>query len=251
MPDRPIIGIVSRKIPFYHLDRPYPRYGVAIEYCRAVEAAGGTPIILPMTQDKVLLESVYRILHGLLLPGGQDVDPHRYGEEPHRKIEQVDPLRDLTELYLTKRALDDDLPLLGVCRGCQILNVAAGGSLFQDIHAQYSEESLRHFQDYSVEWPSHGVSVKADTKLREIIGEARVMVNSYHHQSIKRIADGFVINAVATDGVVEGMESKTHDFVVAVQWHPELLWGERDFNLALFRRFIEAAGLRKSARTPA
>lgn len=251
MSERPIIGIISRTIPFYHRERPYPRYGVAINYCRGVELAGGTPVILPMTQDKVTLDSLYGILDGLLLPGGQDVDPHQYGEEPHRRIDSVDPLRDLTEIHLARRALTDDMPIFGICRGCQVLNVAAGGTLYQDLHAQYSEESLRHFQDYAVEWASHGISVKEGSRLRELIGEGHVLVNSYHHQAVKRIAEGFSVTAVASDGVVEAIESERHTWVLGVQWHPELLLEQRDFNLAFFRRHIEMAAQYKAQRSAA
>ena len=242
MSERPIIGIVSRKIPFYHNDRPYPRYGVAIEYCNAVETAGGTPIIIAMTQDRHILESSFGLLDGLLLPGGQDVDPHHFGEEPHQQLEAVDPLRDLTELHLTRRALEENMPILGICRGCQVLNVAGGGTLWQDIYAQMDGELVRHFQDYSVEWPSHAVRVTEGTILRDIIGTERELVNSYHHQAVKEIAEGFRINAVATDGVVEGLESTKHTFALGVQWHAELLYRNMDFNLALFRRHVEAAG---------
>jgi putative glutamine amidotransferase len=213
--------------------------------------AGGLPVILPMTQEKLVLEGIYQLLDGLLLPGGQDINPQLYGEEPHRMLETVDPLRDITEMYLTQRALADDMPIFAVCRGAQVLNVAAGGTLYQDIHSQLSADCLRHFQDYSVEWPSHGIQVGAGTRLREIIGEEKVLVNSYHHQAVKDLAPGFVITARASDGVVEGIESSHHTYVVGVQWHPELLFQERDFNLALFRSHVEAAGRFAAERTRA
>jgi len=249
MAKRPIIGIVSRKIPFFHQQRPYPRYGVAIEYCTAVQTAGGTPIIIAMTQDKLGLEASYQLLDGLLLPGGQDVNPRHYGEEPHRKLDVVDPLRDLTELYLAQRALADDMPILGICRGTQLLNVAGGGTLWQDIHAQKDAECLRHFQDYTEEWPSHSVHIEDSTRLAEIVGEQKVLVNSYHHQAVKDPAPDFRAVAFAPDGVIEGIESAKHTFVVGVQWHAELMYKNRDFNLALFRRHVEAAGRYKELRT--
>ena len=246
--NRPVIGIVSRIVPFFHQGRAYPRYGVAIDYCNAVEMAGGTPILVTMTQDKQIIEATYQLLDGLLLPGGQDVNPTLYGEEPHQKLETVDPLRDFTELYLTKRALADDMPILAICRGCQLLNVAAGGTLYQDIYSQMEGEILRHFQDYSVEWPSHSILVEEGTLLREIVGESKTMVNSYHHQAVKDVAAGFRVGAKAPDGVIEAIESGYHAFALGVQWHAELLYRNMDFNLALFRRHTEAAGRYRERR---
>lgn len=237
----PIIGVSSRKIPFFDHDKPYPRYGVAISYVESVEAAGGTPIILPMTQDRLVLDAVLELLDGLLLTGGQDVGPQHYGEEPHARLQTVDPLRDITEMYLARKALAADLPLLAICRGQQVLNVAAGGSLVQDIHSLIGPECLRHFQETTEEVATHKVRVHEGTKLLEITGESQVMVNSYHHQCVKKVAPGFVINATATDGVVEGVESTTHTFALGVQWHPELLMRQMDFNLALFRKHVEFA----------
>ena len=246
---RPVIGIVSRRIPFSHDNKPYPRYGVAISYCEAVEGSGGIPIVLPLTEDRQILDQFYALLDGLLLPGGQDIHPMHYGEEPHRKMEQVDPLRDLTEIYLTKRGLADDMPILAICRGAQLLNVAAGGTIHQDVYAQVGEHCLRHFQDFTEEWPSHGLQVHEATKLYDIVGEPKVMVNSYHHQAVKELAPGFKVNALAPDGVIEGIESLRHTFALGVQWHPELLYERRDFNMALFRCHVEFAG--KFAQTRA
>jgi putative glutamine amidotransferase len=249
MRGRPRIGITSRKIPYFHRDRPYPRYGVAVDYIHAVESAGGLPLMIPLSQDPVMLEDYFATLDGLLLPGGMDVDPVHYGEEPHRLLEEVDPLRDETELYLAKRALAEDMPTLGVCRGEQLLNVAAGGSLYQDIAAQSPQEVIRHFQDFATEWPSHSVEIKQNTLLSTIIPSQKVRVNSYHHQSVRRIAPGFRVAATAPDGVVEAIESVHHAFVLGVQWHPELLVDQLDFNLALFRRHVEAASRHRAARS--
>lgn len=241
MHGRPVIGIVSRRIPFQHQKRSYPRYGVAIGYCGAVEAAGGTPLILPLTRDQVVHETLYGLLDGLLLPGGHDLDPHHYGEEPHPRLEEVDPLRDHTELELTRRALEDDMPVLGVCRGIQVLNVAAGGTLLQDIGAQADGECLQHFQ-LGEEWLAHTIDVHEGTLLHGILGADTVRVNSYHHQAVKDVAPGFRVSAVAGDGIVEAVESESRRFALGVQWHAEMLYHHRDFNLALFRRHVEEAG---------
>jgi putative glutamine amidotransferase len=249
MSSRPRIGITSRKIPYFHKERPYPRYGVAVNYIHAVEVAGGLPLMIPLSRDPGLLEDYFGTLDGLLLPGGMDVDPVHYGEEPHRLLEEVDPVRDETELYLAKRALKEDMPVLGVCRGEQLLNVAAGGSLFQDIAAQSPQEVIRHFQEFAQEWPSHSVEVKPDTLLASIVTERKVRVNSYHHQAVRRVAPGFRVGATAPDGVIEAIESTRHAFALGVQWHPELLVDDLDFNLALFRRHVEAASVYRASRS--
>jgi len=249
MPSRPRIGITSRKVPYFHRDRPYPRYGVAVNYIHAVEIAGGLPLMIPLSRDPSLLEDYFATLDGLMLPGGMDVDPVHYGEEPHKLLEEVDPVRDETELYLTKRALKEDMPVLGICRGEQLMNVAAGGSLFQDIGSQSPNEVIRHFQDFAQEWPSHSIEVKPDTLLSRIIPERRLRVNSYHHQAVRRIAPDFRVAATAPDGIVEAIESTRHSFALGVQWHPELLVDNLDFNLALFRKHVEAAVRYRAARS--
>ncbi len=244
MHHRPVVGITARKIHFFHKDRPFPRWGVAIDYCGAVEAAGGLPIILPLSQDVAVLDGMFELLDGLLLPGGLDVDPVHYGEEPTRLLDDVDPLRDLTELHLARRALAEDLPTFGICRGEQLLNVAAGGSLYQDLHNDSGLKTLKHFQQTAEERPSHTVAVEPGTMLAEIVGGRDVRVNSYHHQAVKDLAPGFRITARAKDGIVEAIESLQHTYVLGVQWHPELQHGAADFNLALFRRHIQECARR-------
>jgi gamma-glutamyl-gamma-aminobutyrate hydrolase PuuD len=246
MQQRPVVGITSRKIHFFHKERPFPRWGVALDYCSAVEAAGGLPIILPLTQDVAVLEAMFGLLNGLLLPGGLDVDPVHYGEEPSRRLEDVDPLRDITELYLARRALAEDLPVFGVCRGEQLLNVAAGGSLYQDIHTQVGPGTLKHFQETAEERPSHTVDVEPGTILSEIAGATSLRVNSYHHQAVKALAPGFRVSATAKDGVIEAIESTVHSYVLGVQWHPELAHRVGDFNLTLFRRFVQECARRRA-----
>ena len=249
MNSRPIIGVTSRKIHFVHDDRPYPRYGVAISYVHAVELAGGAPFVVPLSQDHDVLTTLLELCDGLLLTGGQDVDPAWYNEEPHRKIGQIDPLRDRTEMFLAREALKRDMPIFGVCRGEQVLNVAAGGTLYQDIEAQRGPDSLQHFQNFSEEYPSHGIDIEEGTWLERVAsGVRRLRVNSYHHQAVKDLAPGFRVAARSPDGVVEAIESTTHTFVNGVQWHPELVCDERDFNLALFRALIEAAAQARAVR---
>ncbi|MFT7618750.1 MAG: putative glutamine amidotransferase [Planctomycetota bacterium] len=248
MNERPIIGVSSRKIYFTHNDRPYPRFGVSMNYVQAVEAAGGAPLILPLTQSPDVLKQLLGVCDGLLLTGGFDVDPALYGEEPHAKIEAINPLRDITEMILTKHALKENLPIFAICRGMQILNVAAGGSLYQDIEAQHDHDTLAHFQKLTEEYPSHSIDIEDDSWLRHIAGTDRVRINSYHHQSVKDVAEDFMITAKAPDGVIEAISGTKHFFAHAVQWHPELTYTNLDFNLAMFRSHIEAAGLYRVKR---
>lgn len=248
MSDRPLIGVTSRKIHFTHDDRPYPRYGVAINYVQAIETAGGTPIIIPMSQNFDVLSRILSICDGLLLTGGQDVDPIHYNEEPNKRIGHIDPLRDKTEMFLTREALKKEMVIFGVCRGQQVLNVAAGGTLWQDIDTQRGVETLQHFQNLAEEFPSHSINVEPGTWLEKITGTHKVRINSYHHQAVKDLAPGFKIAARSPDGVIEAIESTMHPFVTGVQWHPELTYTELDFNLGVFRAFVEAAA-KARART--
>ncbi|HGY89710.1 MAG TPA: gamma-glutamyl-gamma-aminobutyrate hydrolase family protein [Planctomycetes bacterium] len=242
MSRRPVIGVSSRKIYFTHNDRPYPRFGVSMHYVQAVEAAGGVPMILPLTQNSDVLVQLLDVCDGLLLTGGFDIDPSWYGEEPHRRIEQINPLRDVTEMILTREALSRDMPTFGICRGMQVLNVAAGGTLIQDIESQMGDETLLHFQKLTEEYPSHSIEIMENSWLHHLVGETKVRVNSYHHQCVKEPAPGFHVTAKAPDGVAEAMASEKHTFARAVQWHPELTFTNLDFNLALFRSHVEAAG---------
>ena len=245
---KPIIGLVSRRVTFTHQERPYPRYGVAISYCDALMQAGAAPIILPLTDESEDLETYYNMVDGFLFAGGQDIHPLHYGEEPHRNLDQVDPLRDITELDLCRRALKDDLPIFGICRGQQMLNVAAGGTLYQDIHSQAGEDRIRHFQDFTQEWPSHSILVEEGSFLRRVTPTSKVVINSYHHQAVKELANDFKVTARAPDGTIEAIQSNGHTYVMAVQWHPELMIDRKDFNFALFGMFVDAVKESMSTR---
>lgn len=242
MNKRPVIGVSSRKIYFTHNDRPYPRFGVSMHYCQAAEASGAAPLILPLSQQPDVLGRLLDLCDGLMLTGGFDIDPSLYGEDPHPKIGEINPLRDITEMILTKQALERDMPILGICRGMQILNVAAGGSLYQDLESQRDDDTLLHFQKLTEEYPSHAINVAPGSWLHGITGQQKVRINSYHHQAVKDVAPGFRVTATAPDGVIEAMSHESREFCHAVQWHPELTYQNLDFNLGLFRAHVEAAG---------
>jgi putative glutamine amidotransferase len=211
------------------------------EYVRAVEAAGGRPVLLaPGRAEDVAahLEAV----DGLLLTGGSDVAPDLYGQEAHPKLGRVVRERDEFELALCREALRRDLPVLAICRGQQVLNVAAGGTLVQDIPSQV-EGAAEHNPQGVERWAlAHEVAVTAGTRLHEVLGRETVRVNSFHHQSVERVGDGLVVSARAVgDGVVEGIEAPGRRFVVGVQWHPEAYWDREGGTPALFAAFVAAA----------
>ncbi len=230
---RPIIGIT-----FAEADEP-GRHALREDYVRSVQQADAVPVALPPLRPEdapLVLERV----DGVLLSGGGDVDPAEYGQQPHPKLGRVDRKRDAFELALAREALRRDRPLLAICRGQQVLNVAMGGTLLQDIpselqvaagHAGTGERSRR----------SHAVEVVAKTRLRAVLGRDTVLVNSFHHQAVDRIGEGLVISArCPDDGVVEGLEAPAARFVVAVQWHPESFWAEADSFQRLFDAHAQA-----------
>ncbi|SHF19374.1 putative glutamine amidotransferase [Desulforamulus putei DSM 12395] len=229
----PVIGITSS------YDRESGRTFLSRYYVQAVEAAGGLPLVLPCILSEGMVDKILGAIDGLLLSGGVDVDPLLFGEEPHPAMGDICPQRDRFELALTKRALAMDMPILAICRGIQVLNVAAGGTLCQDIGSAI-RNPLKHDQLAPRWYGTHTIHILADSKLAAVWGDTLV-VNSFHHQAVDRVAEGFRATAWSADGVVEGMESTVHSFVVGVQCHPECMYQDPRI-LALFKSFVEAAG---------
>jgi putative glutamine amidotransferase len=219
-----------------------PRSGVNSSYVRAVLAAGGLPIIVPPDFSRDEAVELFTDCDGLLLTGGEDVDPARYGAAPHARLGTVDVRRDENELALIVEARARDLPILGICRGIQVCNVAFGGTLFQDLPSE-RPGAIDH--DPSGDWQrrTHPVRLTPETRLAGLLEALEFSANSLHHQGVDRVGDGLVVSAVAPDGVVEGIESAdSHDWIVAVQWHPEELVHEPDAaDLKLFAGLITAA----------
>ncbi len=210
-------------------------------YAKAIEYADGVPILLPIVEKKLDLISKYlKIVDGILLTGGVDVDPLLFNEEPHPELGRIDPYRDFFELHLARKALEKDIPILGICRGCQLLNVAAGGSLIQDIYANYQNDCLIKHQQKAPRWhPTHTIEIKKGSKLEKIFGCAELSVNSFHHQAVKEAGVGFVASAHAKDGVIEAIEGIEYRYAVGVQWHPELMWEHNSLFFELFKSFVE------------
>ncbi len=209
------------------------------DYVRAILRAGGRPVILaPM--DREAAGDLAQTLDGVLLSGGPDMDPRHFGEEPHPRLGRIDPARDDFELDLVRAALQAGTPLLAICRGVQVLNVAAGGTLVQDIASQVTG-AIKHAQDAPRYHASHRVTVERHSKLAGMVGAGDVMVNSFHHQAVREPAPGFLASARAADGVIEGMEAANERFVVGVQWHPESMLDAYPAMLEIFAAFVAEA----------
>ena len=212
---------------------------ISRDYIRAIEEAGGLPVIIPVHEDRELSREYLRVVDGLLLAGGVDLSPHFFGEEPHPKLGSVDIERDEVEMELARLALELDMPILAICRGIQVLNVAAGGTLYQDI-SQLDRTVLKHRQSAVGWYGSHSIEIVEGTLLHRIVGKTRIRVNSFHHQAVKDPAKGFRVSATAPDGVIEAIESERHRFVLGVQFHPEEMWRRSPEAAALFKAFVAA-----------
>ncbi len=239
--DRPFIGISASQ---YQKPGRTWRYNIAYEpNIVAIERAGGLPIIIPASVSMDTLDAIYQRLDGVLLPGGGDINPQAYGQQAHETIDSVDDARDSIEMTLTRKAVADDLPIFGICRGVQVMNVALGGSLLQDIPSMV-EHAARHTIDKEREPRSkvlHDVRIEEGTRLAQIIGESVVPVNSIHHQALGNIAPGARVTAYSSDGLKEGIELPDKHFALAVQWHPEDMIDDDPRMQALFDAFVDAA----------
>ncbi len=217
------------------------------DYLASVEKSGGRPRVLEVTDSP---RKVVGEIDGLLLTGGGDVDPVLYGEERHPSVEDAEPGRDEFEIDMARRAMDADLPILAICRGAQVLNVAAGGTLVQDIPSAVESELPHTVSEPTHE--AHDVAVSPGSRLQQALGDAissshTCRVNSRHHQSVGRIGKELASSATAPDGVIEAIEGPEKDFCIGVQWHPENFWRTGEFK-GLFDSFVESA--RRRATVP-
>ncbi|MHB8995258.1 MAG: gamma-glutamyl-gamma-aminobutyrate hydrolase family protein [Armatimonadota bacterium] len=216
-------------------------------YGLAVSAAGGVPIVVPCLEDEYLLEGVLERCDGLLITGGADVSPDEYGAAPLAQLGSVDPLRDRMDQVAVRYALaHPELPVLGICRGIQSLAVYAGGTLIQDIPSQVPK-ALQHSQKAPGWHGIHEVTLEPDSLLARATGRPRAMVNSFHHQAVADLPDGFVATAHTADGVIEAMERREGAFCLGLQFHPELMAPRHHFIAAIFGRFVDAAKEKRPA----
>lgn len=241
----PLIGITTSVSPDTERRDAVPRAHLNRAYVSAVQGAGGAPVLLPPYLDGAALDALWGRLDGLVLSGGGDVAPARFGEAPHPTVDGVSEARDLLELELADRAVAEGLPLLAICRGVQVLNVALGGSLIQDIASQTSS-SIAHTQAAPRHEPTHQVKVTVEgTTLGAVVDAAELPVNSFHHQALKRLGRGLRDVAWASDGVVEGVDLPgARGLVLGVQWHPEDLVGHDAAARRLFQALVAAARTR-------
>ena len=212
---------------------------VDASYVKAIENAGGTPFVLPITNEKENILKLLKTCDGLLMTGGGDIDPKYYGEELHPNAEEPCPVRDEFDFFCFRTAFALKKPIFAICRGVQVVNVALGGTLYQDLPSEL-ESSILHRQTQAKFEPSHSVSVMADSPLYALICKQEMVANSFHHQAIKRLADGLEVSAFASDGVIEAVSSKGKRYLRGYQWHPERLCGIDEDNKKLFEEFIKA-----------
>lgn len=230
---RPRIGIPMR------IDHPTERFYLSRHYSEAVEAAGGAPVHISLIPHAEYIDTVVDGLEGVLLPGSDsDIDPLRYGQQPHPALGSVHKIKDETDLLIIDAAERKQLPLLAICYGMQVLNVSRGGTLIQDIRSQLPE-AIKHEQGAPRDRASHSVKVALGSKLSGILYAADLAVNSHHHQAIEKLGKDLVPTAWSSDGVIEALEDPRPDrFVIAVQWHPELGWENDKFSQRLFDSFV-------------
>jgi len=230
-----IIGIVPL------IDYEKESYWMLPGYMQGILKAGGLPVMLPLTADKDVIRQSVSLCDGILFTGGQDVSPELYGEEKREECGECSPQRDRMEKILLEEALCADKAILGICRGIQWINVALGGTLYQDIPAQF-ETSQEHHQMPPYDIPVHRVKIKEQTPLYELIGMTDIRVNSYHHQAVKEISSKLEVMAISEDGLTEAVYMPEKKFVWAVQWHPEFSYRTDENSRKILRAFVAAAG---------
>lgn len=237
MGKRPIIGIT----PGFMRDKNKLCLGQG--YVEGINKAGGLAVILPLVLEGDMADRILETVDGILFSGGADIDARYFGEENLKCGGEISPQRDSFELLLAKRAMDQRKAVFGICRGMQLLNVALGGTLYQDIHTGRSDgEMLKHWQEAPEGYPVHDVQVSAGSRLYHIFSTTTLGVNSYHHQAVKETGRGLSIAAKSSDGIIEAVEGSDDHFIAAVQWHPELMWQESPIHLRLFEAFVVEAG---------
>ena len=240
---RPLIGVTTSEVrkaesvtPTPEGEPPRREMALGLTYLRAIEAAGGLPVVIPPLPPGAV-ESILAHLDGICLSGGPDVDPGTYGEDSHPELGPTEPDLDLAELVVARTADALGLPILAICRGAQVMNIARGGSLHQ--HVPELDGAIGHRQADPGEEPTHTATIDPESRLADVLGTDTVEVNSFHHQAVAKLGEGLRAVAWAEDGLVEGIEDPERDFLIGVQWHAETL-DHAPEGAALFRRFVES-----------
>ena len=234
---KPLIALTAS------LDDSGKSYHIYRTYMESVARAGGIPVMLGMTQEKEDIRRLISAFDGFLFVGGEDVMPAYYGQETMLSCGEVLPMRDEAEIALYRAVIETDKPIFGICRGIQLMNVAAGGTLYQDIPSQVKAEvPLQHSQCTPSHIATQKITVVPNTLLSDILGgKGTIFMNSHHHQAVRDIAPGYRRCAFTSDGVTEGIYMPEKRFVLGVQWHPERLSAEFEDAAALFRAFVAAS----------
>ncbi|MGB0389334.1 MAG: gamma-glutamyl-gamma-aminobutyrate hydrolase family protein [Ardenticatenaceae bacterium] len=238
---RPIIGLPTQTLE--EVPGELPRCWIMSQgYVKTLASVGGVPYMMPLLEDLHTLRALYETLDGIFLCGGVDVAPENYGHTPHSLCGRVDQARDRTELQLVKWAILDKKPVFGVCRGIQVINVASGGTLYQDIAFEV-DKAIKHDYfpmqgPYSRDLLTHSVFVDTESRLGDMLGVRSIKVNSMHHQAIAEIGHGLMPTAWAPDGIIEAIESQNGHYLIGVQWHPEELASSDPRMCRLFDQFI-------------
>jgi putative glutamine amidotransferase len=234
---KPIIGISAGKS---FNNNQISQINLIENYFFAIKKAGGIPLIIPTGLSELDLEQIIHNFDGIVISGGGDIETSRYQGRPDSRVSNVDPNRDNLEINLEKLTYKNQIPLLGICRGCQVINVAFGGSLYSDIASQY-QTTIRHdcFPGIARDHEAHSIEVQGNSHLEIVLSGNKLNVNSLHHQGIKLLGDNLLATAYAPDGIIEAIEIKNHPFLIGVQWHPEWMLSSPPMQ-NLFNEFINS-----------
>lgn len=241
--DSCFVNIRAKELPLIGVSASRGQRGGSIvpgTYIQAILKAGGKPVIIPAMTDGAVLRDIVKTLDGLVMIGGEDFDPLYYKEKViDPDINDIDSIRDIYDLVLLKSATDRNIPVLGICRGEQAINIAFGGSLYQDILTQHKDKSVKHSQSPELKEPvRHAVSIAKDSRLAKILGQTEVLTNTSHHQSVKKVAPNFRAVAQTSDGIIEAIEAYPDRKIIGLQWHPEGLVAEGDTTMLKVYKFI-------------
>ncbi|HZK35214.1 MAG TPA: gamma-glutamyl-gamma-aminobutyrate hydrolase family protein [Bacillota bacterium] len=237
---RPLIGVTC------NYDFESDNSKVFNGYYESIIGVGGLPLLIPATENLSAQETLMH-MDGLLLTGGQDIDPYLFAEDPDPNIGMINPIRDRLEIQLCQEAIRRDMPVLGICKGLQIMAIVSGGTLYQDINTGYEGKLICHNQKSPGCYGIHQVSLRPNTLLKKIFGKDTLRVNSFHHQAVKTPGESLVVSATSKDGIIEAVEATNLAFFLGVQWHPEQMTGTSPEMAKLFKAFVSQAASTRSA----